>query len=135
MWANLKESPMYEHLERFLQGFAPLSEAHLKGVYCELAREFFAKLRQQIEVTQNELRDGEHLEIYYTAPSNERIQVSKIAYLEPGLLVLYGTDAQLHDCKVLANLQTVQLLLKLVRNGAPEKQRPISFVEPTRNTA
>jgi hypothetical protein len=126
---------MYEQLERLFQGLAPISEAHLKGVYYELAREFFARLRQQIEVTQNELRDGEQLEIYYSAPGNERIQVSKIAYLEPGLLVLYGTDEQHHNCKALAHLQTAQLMLKLVRNGAPEKRRTISFVEPTKGTS
>jgi hypothetical protein len=36
-----------------------------------------------------------------------------------------------NDCKILASLQTVYLTLKLVRNGAPEKRRTISFVEQT----
>ena len=38
---------MYEHLERLFQGLAPTSE-YLKGVYYELADEFFKQLRQQI---------------------------------------------------------------------------------------
>ena len=124
---------MYEHLERLFQGLAPPSE-YLKGVYYELADEFFKQLRQQIEVTQNELRESEQLEIYYDAPGEEPILVSKIGYLSPGLLVLYGTDGKNNDCKVLAHLQTVHLTLKLVRNGAPEKRRTISFVEPAKGS-
>ena len=125
---------MYEHLERLFQGLAPPSE-YLKGVYYELADEFFKQLRQQIEVTQNELRESEQLEIYYQAQGEESILVSKIGYLAPGLLVLYGTDGRNNDCKVLAHLQTVHLTLKLVRNGAPEKRRSISFVEQARGSA
>jgi hypothetical protein len=124
---------MYEHLERLFQGLAPASE-YLKGVYYELADEFFKQLRQQIEVTQNELRESEQLEIYYHAQGEEPILVSKIGCLSPGLLVLYGTDGRNNDCKVLAHLQTVHLTLKLVRNGAPEKRRTISFVEQTRGS-
>lgn len=124
---------MYEHLERLFQGLAPTSD-HLKRVYYELADDFFRKLRQQIEVTQNELREGEQLEVYYAAQGDERILVSKIAYLEPHLLVLYGTDDKNNDCKVLANLLAVPLTLRLVRNGAPEKRRTISFVEPVKDT-
>ena len=119
---------MYEHLERLFQGLAPPSE-YLKGVYYELADEFFKQLRQQIEVTQNELRESEQLEIYCHAQGEEPILVSKIGCLSPGLLVLYGTDGRNNDCKILAPLQTVHLTLKLVRNGAPEKRRTISFVE------
>jgi hypothetical protein len=124
---------MYEHLERLFQGLAPPSE-YLKGVYYELADEFFKQLRQQIEVTQTELRESEQLEIYYHAQGEEPILVSKIGYLSPGLLVLYGKDSRNNDCKVLAQLQTVQLTLKLVRNGAPEKRRTISFVEQARGS-
>jgi hypothetical protein len=120
---------MYEHLERLFQGLAPNSE-HFKRVYAELADEFLSKLRQQIEVTQNELREGEQLEIYYYAPTGEPILVSRVGYLEPGVIVLYGQDDRQNNCKVLANLHTVPLVLKLVRNGAPEKRRTISFVEP-----
>ena len=119
---------MYEHLERLFQGLAPTSE-YLKGVYYDLADEFFKQLRQQVEVTQNELRESEQLEIYYHTQGAEPILVSKIAYLAPGLLALYGQDGRNNDCKVLAHLQTVHLTLKLVRNGAPEKRRTISFVE------
>jgi hypothetical protein len=124
---------MYEHLERLFQGLAPPSE-YLKGVYYELADEFFKQLRQQIEVTQNELREGEQLEIYYHAQGEEPMLVSKIGCLSPGLLVLYGTDGRNNDCKVLAHLQAVHLTLKLVRNGAPEKRRTISFVESARGS-
>jgi len=124
---------MYEHLERLFQGLAPMSE-YLKGVYYELADEFFKQLRQQIEITQTELRESEQLEIYYHAQGEEPILVSKIGYLSPGLLVLYGKDSRNNDCKVLAQLQTVQLTLKLVRNGAPEKRRTISFVEQARGS-
>jgi hypothetical protein len=124
---------MYEHLERLFQGLVPTSE-YLKGVYYELADEFFKQLRQQIEVTQTELRESEQLEIYYHAQGEEPILVSKIGYLSPGLLVLYGTDGRNNDCKILAHLQTVHLTLKLVRNGAPEKRRTISFVEPARGS-
>jgi hypothetical protein len=124
---------MYEHLERLFQGLAPTS-GYLKGVYYELADEFFKQLRQQIEVTQTELRESEQLEIYYHAQGEEPILVSKIGYLSPGLLVLYGKDSRNNDCKVLAQLQTVQLTLKLVRNGAPEKRRTISFVEQARGS-
>src|SRR5262247_3118736 len=67
-----KELPMYEHLERLFQGLAPTSE-YLKGVYYELADEFFKQLRQQIEVTQTELRESEQLEIYYHAQGEEPI--------------------------------------------------------------
>jgi hypothetical protein len=125
---------MYEHLERLFQGLAPPSE-YLKGVYYELANEFFMQLRQQIEVTQNELRESEQLEIYYHVQGEEPILVSKIGCLSPGLLVLYGTDGRNNDCKILAPLQTVHLTLKLVRNGAPEKRRTISFVEQARGSA
>jgi len=124
---------MYEHLERLFQGLAPTLE-YFKGVYYELADEFFKQLRQQIEVTQNELRESEQLEIYYHAEGEEPILVSKIAYLSPGLLVLYGQDNKNNDCKVLAYLQTVRLTLKLVRNGAPEKRRTVSFVEQARGS-
>jgi hypothetical protein len=124
---------MYEHLERLFQGLVPTSE-YLKGVYYELADDFFKQLRQQIEVTQTELRESEQLEIYYHAQGEEPILVSKIGYLSPGLLVLYGKDSRNNDCKVLAQLQTVQLTLKLVRNGAPEKRRTISFVEQARGS-
>ena len=124
---------MYGHLERLFQGLAPMSE-YLKGVYYELADEFFKQLRQQIEITQTELRESEQLEIYYHAQGEEPILVSKIGYLSPGLLVLYGKDSRNNDCKVLAQLQTVQLTLKLVRNGAPEKRRTISFVEQARGS-
>jgi hypothetical protein len=124
---------MYEHLERLFQGLAPPSE-YLKGVYYELANEFFMQLRQQIEVTQNELRESEQLEIYYHVQGEEPILVSKIGCLSPGLLVLYGTDGKNNDCKILAHLQTVHLTLKLVRNGAPEKRRTISFVEQARGS-
>jgi hypothetical protein len=103
-------------------------------VYYDLADEFFKQFRQQIEITQTELRESEQLEIYYHAPGEEPILVSKIGYLPPGLLVLYGKDGRHNDCKVLAPLQTVHLTLKLVRNGAPEKQRTISFVEQARGS-
>ena len=121
---------MYEHFERLFQGLAPMPD-YLKRVYYELAADFFRKLRQQIEVTQNELREGEQLEVYYSSQAQERILVSRIAYLEPQLLVLYGQDDQNNDCKVLAHLLSVHLTLKLVRHGAPEKRRTISFVEPS----
>ena len=124
---------MYEHLERLFQGLVPMPE-YLKGVHYELADEFFKQLRQQIEITQTELRESEQLEIYYHAQGEEPILVSKIGYLSPGLLVLYGKDSRNNDCKVLAQLQTVQLTLKLVRNGAPEKRRTISFVEQARGS-
>ena len=125
---------MYEHLERLFQGLAPPLD-HLKRVYYELADDFFRKLRQQIEVTQNELREGEQLEVYYASQVDERILVSKIAYLEPHLIVLYGKDDKNNDCKVLANLLTVHLTLRLVRNGAPEKRRTILFVEPSQGVS
>ena len=124
---------MYGHLERLFQGLVLTSE-YLKGVYYELADEFFKQLRQQIEVTQTELRESEQLEIYYHAQGEEPILVSKIGHLSPGLLVLYGKDGRNNDCKVLAQLQTVQLTLKLVRNGAPEKRRTLSFVERARGS-
>ena len=124
---------MYEHIERLFQGLAPTSE-YFKGVYYELADEFFKQLRQQIEITQTELRESEQLEIYYHAQGEEAILVSKIGYLSPGLLVLYGKDGKNNDCKVLAPLQTAPLTLKLVRNGAPEKRRTISFVEQARGS-
>ena len=124
---------MYEHLERLFQGLAPTSE-YLKGVYYDLADEFFKQFRQQIEITQTELRESEQLEIYYHAQGEEPILVSKIGYLPPGLLVLYGNDGRNNDCKVLAHLHTVHLTLKLVRNGAPEKHRTISFVEQARGS-
>jgi hypothetical protein len=124
---------MYEHLERLFQGLAPTSE-YLKGVYYDLADEFFKQFRQQIEITQTELRESEQLEIYYHVQGEEPILVSKIGYLPPGLLVLYGTDGGNNDCKVLAPLQTAHLTLKLVRNGAPEKRRTISFVEQARGS-
>ena len=124
---------MYEHIERLFQGLAPTSE-YLKGVYYELADEFFKQLRQQIEITQTELRESEQLEIYYHGQGEEPILVSKIGYLSPGLLVLYGKDDKNNDCKVLAPLQTAPLTLKLVRNGAPEKRRTISFVEQARGS-
>ena len=50
-------------------------------MYYELADEFFKQLRQQIEVTQTELRESEQLEIYYHAQGEEPILVSKIGYL------------------------------------------------------
>ena len=124
---------MYEHLERLFQGLAPPSD-YLKGVYYELADEFFKQLRQQIEITQTELRESEQLEIYYHAQGEEPILVSKIGYVSPGLLMLYGKDGRNNDCKVLAHLQTVHLTLKLVRNGAQEKRRTISFVEQARGS-
>ena len=124
---------MYEHIERLFQGLAPTSE-YLKSVYYELAEEFFKQLRQQIEVTQAELRESEQLEIYYHVQGEEPVLVSKLGYLSPGLLVLYGKDGRNNDCKVLAPLQTVQLTLKLVRNGAPEKRRTLSFVEQARGS-
>jgi len=122
---------MYEHFERLFQGLAPTPD-HLKRAYYELADDFFRKLRQQIEVTQNELREGEQLEVYYASQGDERLLVSRIAYVEPLLLVLYGKDDHNNDCKVLGNLLTVHLTLRLVRNGAPEKHRIISFVEPAK---
>lgn len=125
---------MYEQFERFLQGLAPSAE-HLKNMQTDLAGDFFGKLRQQIEVTQNELREGEQLEVYYTAPGHERILVSRIGYLEPQLLVLYGQDEHNNDCKVLANMLTAHLMLKLVRAGDPARRRTISFVEPPRGAA
>src|SRR5262249_8458020 len=124
---------MYEHLERLFQGLAPTSE-YLKGVYYELADEFFKQLRHQIEVTQNELRESEQLEIYYHAPGAEPILVAKISYLAPGLLVLYGTNGENNDCKFLARVQTVHLTMKLIRNGSPEKRRTVSFVEQARGS-
>lgn len=124
---------MYEQLERLLQGLAPPSDS-LNNTYEALTDDCFRKLRQQIEVTQNELRQGEQLEVYYASPAGESILVSKIAYLEPHVLVLYGTDEQHNDCKVLAHVLTVHLTLRLVRHGAPEKRRTISFVEPTKGT-
>lgn len=124
---------MYEHLERFFQGLAPTSD-FFKSAYYALADDCFRKLRQQIEVTQNELREGEQLEVYYVSSADERILVSKIAYLEPHVLVLYGMDDKNNDCKVLANVLTVHLMLKLVRHGAPERRRTISFVEPAKST-
>jgi hypothetical protein len=124
---------VYEHIERLFQGLAPTSE-HFKGVYYELADEFFRQLRQQIEITQNELRESEQLEIYYEAPAGEPILVSKIGYFAPGLLVLYGKDGRNNDCKLLAHLQTVHLTLRLVRNGAQEKRRTVSFVEPAKGS-
>jgi len=125
---------MYEHLERFLQGLAPTSDC-LKSAYDVLADDYFRKLRQQIEVTQNELREDEQLEVYYASQVDERVLVSRIGYLEPHLLVLYGQDDQHNDCKVLAHVLTVHLTLRLVRHGAPEKRRTISFVELAPGTA
>jgi len=131
--SGTKESPTYEQFEHLLQGLvSPLD--HLKRAYSELADDFFRKLRQQIEVTQNELREGEQLEVYYTAQGHEPILVSRIGYLEPQLLVLYGQDDHNNDCKVLAHLLTTHLTLKLVRHGDPAKRRTISFVEPTKGT-
>lgn len=124
---------MYEQFERFFQGLIPPVE-HLKNMHYELANDFFGKLRQQIEVTQNELREGEQLEVYYTVQGHERILVSRIGYLEPQLLVLYGQDEHNNDCKVLANVLTTHLTLKLVRHGDPARRRTISFVEPPRGT-
>ena len=124
---------MYEQFEHLLQGLvSPLD--HLKRAYSELADDFFRTLRQQIEITQNELREGEQLEVYYTAQGHEPILVSRIGYLEPHLLVLYGQDGHNNDCKVLAHLLTTHLTLKLVRHGDPAKRRTISFVEPTKGT-
>ena len=124
---------MYEQFEHLLQGLvSPLD--HLKNAYSELADDLFRKLRQQIEVTQNELREGEQLEVYYTAQGHEPILVSRMGYLEPHLLVLYGQDDHNNDCKVLAHLLTAHLTLKLVRHGDPAKRRTISFVEPTKGT-
>jgi hypothetical protein len=124
---------MYEQLERLFQGLAPTPD-FFKRTYYELADEGFRKLRQQIEITQNELREGEQLEVYYASRGDERILVSRIGYLEPHWLILYGQDDQNNDCKVLAHLLTVHLTLKLVRNGVPEKRRTISFVEPAKGT-
>ena len=122
---------MYEQFEHLLRGLvSPLD--HLKRAYSELADDFFNKLRYQIEITQNELRDGEQLEVYYTAQGRESILVSRIGYLEPHLLVLYGQDDHNNDCKVLAPLFTGSLVLKLVRQGDPAKHRTVSFVEPSK---
>jgi len=124
---------MYEQFEHLLQGLVSSSD-HLKRSYSELADDFFRKLRQQIEVTQNELREGEQLEVYYTPQGHEPILVSRMSYLEPHVLVLYGQDDHKNDCKVLAHLFTAPLTLKLVRHGDPAKRRTVSFVEPTQGT-
>src|SRR4029450_11447075 len=94
-----KELPMYENLERLFQRLATTSH-NPKPVYYQLADEFFKQLRQQIEVTQTELRESEQLEIYYHAQGEEPILVPKIRYLSSGLLVLHGKDSRNNDCKV-----------------------------------
>ena len=65
-------------------------------------------------------------------PSVETVKI--VSTTTPGLVVLYGTDGRNNDCKVLVHLQAVHLALKLVRNGAPEKRRTISFVEPAKGS-
>ena len=95
---------------------------------------FSSSYVSRLRSLKTELREKRAAKIYYHAQGEEPILVSKIGYLAPSLLVLYGHDSRNNDCKVLAHLQTVHLTLKLVRNGAPEKRRTISFVESAKGS-
>ena len=94
----------------------------------KLADTFYDRLRQHIEGTQNQLKKDEQLVLYYYNQTGERILVTDMGYHNPNLIILYGQDSNGNECSVIAHMQSVQLVVKILKLENKAERRTIGFL-------
>ena len=90
--------------------------------------DFYDRLQENIAELQADLKGDEHLEILCN-PAGEPLSVENIGFHGPDLVILYGRDAHNNETTALVHVNTVQLVLKVMKAEDPAKRRRISFIQ------
>lgn len=93
-----------------------------------LADTFYDRLRQHIDATQKQLERNEQLAVCYYSLGGECILVDDIGYHNPNLIMLYGRDSQGNECNVIAHMQSLHLLLRVLKIEDGKERKQIGFV-------
>jgi hypothetical protein len=88
---------------------------------------FYDRLRHHIEETQDQLGDNQELAILYYTTGGDPIVISDIGYHNPNLIILYGMDSKGNESNVLLHMESVQLVLKIIKVDNKPK-RKIGFL-------
>ena len=94
----------------------------------EYADEFYGRLEKHVEETRAQLKEGEQLAMFYYPRSGEAVVITDIGYRNPYLITLFGQDSQMNECHVLVHVQSVELVLKIVKSDAKVPRKGIGFI-------
>lgn len=93
-----------------------------------MADTFVDRLKGQKEAVEKESKDGEALVMSMHLANGETIVISEIGYHNPHLMIFYGEDSQGRDSSILAHVNSVQLVLRVIQIKDDDEKRPIGFM-------
>ncbi|MGE5618433.1 MAG: hypothetical protein ACM3US_04160 [Sphingomonadaceae bacterium] len=94
----------------------------------KLADTLYEELEEDIQKTQQGLGPDEQILAIYYAPNGDPIIIDDIGYHNPYLLILKGRDAEGNKCRVLAHMNVVQIVVKILKVVGKQPRRQIGFV-------
>lgn len=87
---------------------------------------FFEGLEKHIRKLEAGLEEDEQLVVLHHQ-TRTTIHVQHIEYKNPSMFILYGKDSNNNLTSIFANVSSLQLELKILKNEEKEEKEPIGF--------
>jgi len=101
----------------------PPHDYSLAGAFYRQLHEYFSEMKETQE-------KDESIDVAYCPGSGERITVTDLDYQNPHLIIVHGVDSDGNQCRALAHMASVQLVIKVIKLKKTEERRPIGFLSP-----
>ncbi len=92
-----------------------------------VASDFCRRLRENVELAQSLMKEGEQIVIFWYLPNGEVITVDSLGHSDPNMLEIFGTDSEGRRSGVFVHLYAAQLVLKKIKLEPQKQHRPIGF--------
>jgi hypothetical protein len=99
------------------------------------ASELYDRLQENIETSKANLQADEELAAYYYTASGGIIGITSFGYHNPYLIIIYGVDEQMNECKVLAHAYSFQIVLKVLKIENQNQRKTIGFIGDINRTS
>jgi hypothetical protein len=89
---------------------------------------FLDVFRHHYEQRLSKVKDDEWLNVYYVCGS-QSILLYEIAgeAVNHNVIILYGLDGQMNDCKIVAPMQSVHLIIKIEKKKKDTEYKPLKI--------
>lgn len=93
----------------------------------KMADTHFNRLEQAIKRAEADLKENQQLLVLYCDRSGQLVQVLNLGYHNPYLIVLHGIDSVNNKCTVLAHMESLELVIKIISLENSHDRRTIGF--------
>ena len=99
------------------------------------ASNLYDRLQENIQTAKANLQADEELAAYYYIASGGIIGIKSFGYHDPYLIIIYGVDEQMNECKVLVHPYSFQIVLKVLKIENQNQRKTIGFIGDINRTS